>query len=95
MNLFGALEGKKLVPQPTTNWKLMNRGNIFLDNLKVSLAQLVKNLPAVQEIQLHSLGQEESPGEGNGKPLQYYCLKTPGQRRLAVINNVCFQLYIS
>ena len=59
MNLFGALEGKKLVPQPTTNWKLMNRGNIFLDNLKVSLAQLVKNLPAVQETQVQSLGLED------------------------------------
>ena len=58
MNLFGALEGKKLVPQPTTNWKLMNRGNIFLDNLKVSLAQLVKNLPAVQETQVQFLGLE-------------------------------------
>lgn len=37
MNLFRALEGKKLVPLPTTNRRLMNRGNIFLDNLKVSV----------------------------------------------------------
>lgn len=37
MNLFRALEGKKLVPQPATHRKLMNRGNIFLDNLKVSI----------------------------------------------------------
>ena len=37
----------------------MNRGNIFLDNLKVSLAQLVKNLPAVQETQVQSLGLED------------------------------------
>ena len=64
MNLFGALEGKKLVPQPTTNWKLMNRGNIFLDNLKVSLAQLVKNLPAVQETQVQSLGLEDPLEKG-------------------------------
>ena len=52
------------------------------------VAQLVKNLPAVQETQVRSLGQEDSPAEGNGKPLQYYCLKNHGQRSLAVINNM-------
>ena len=30
-----------------------------------------KNLPAIQETQVWSLGQEDSPGEGNGNPLQY------------------------
>ena len=30
------------------------------------VAQTVKNLPAMQEIQVRSLGQEDSPGEGNG-----------------------------
>ena len=34
------------------------------------VAQLVKNLPAVQETQIWSL-----PGEGNGNPLQYPCLE--------------------
>ena len=52
------------------------------------VAQLVKNLPAVQETQVRSLGQEDSPAEGNGKPLQYYCLKNHGQRSLAIINNM-------
>ena len=33
------------------------------------VAQLVKNLPAVQETWVRSLGQEDSPGEGNGNPL--------------------------
>ena len=27
------------------------------------------NLPAMQETQVRSLDQEDSPGEGNGKPL--------------------------
>ena len=33
------------------------------------------NLPAVQETWVQSLGQEQSPGEGNGYPLQYSCLE--------------------
>ena len=36
--------------------------------------QMVKNLPAMQQTQAQSLGQEYSPGEGNGNPLQYSCL---------------------
>jgi len=38
------------------------------------VAQLVKNLPAMQETWGQPLGQEDSPGEGNGNPLQYSCL---------------------
>ena len=34
------------------------------------LAQLVKNPPAVQETSLQFLGQEDSPGDGIGFPLQ-------------------------
>ena len=45
------------------------------------VAQLVKNLPAVQETQIQSLGQEDAvPGERNGKPLQYSCLENPMDR---------------
>ena len=44
------------------------------------VAQLVKNLPAVQETWVRSLGQEDSPGEGNGNPLQYSCLKNTMDR---------------
>ena len=33
------------------------------------VAQLVKNLPAMQETRVRSLGREDPPGEGNGKPL--------------------------
>ena len=47
----------------------------FLLNTWASLvAQKVKNLLAVQETWVQSLGQEDSPGEGNGYPLQYSCL---------------------
>ena len=40
------------------------------------MAQMVKNLPAMQETQVQSLGGE-SPGEGSGTPLQYSCLENP------------------
>ena len=38
---------------------------------------MVKSLPARQEMQVRSLGQEDSPGERNGNPLQYSCLGNP------------------
>ena len=40
----------------------------------------VKNLPAMQETQLRFRGREDSPGEGNGSPLQYSCLESPMDR---------------
>ena len=41
------------------------------------VAQLVKNLPAMQET------SGRPPGEGNGDPLQYSCLENPhGQKSL-------------
>ena len=44
------------------------------------VAQLVKNLPVVQETQVQFLGWEDSPGEGNGNPLQYSCLENSMDR---------------
>ena len=41
---------------------------VFLD---FPLAQLVKNLPAMWETWVQSLGWEDSPGEGKGYPLQH------------------------
>ena len=41
---------------------------------------VVKNLPAsaeTQEMGVQSLGREDSPGDGNGNPLQYSCLENP------------------
>ena len=34
------------------------------------VAQMVKNLPAMPETLVQSLGREDSPGERNGNPLQ-------------------------
>ena len=44
------------------------------------MAQQVKNLPAMQDIQdtwVQSLGWEDALEEKNGNPLQYFCLKIP------------------
>ena len=41
------------------------------------VAQRVKCLSAMQETLVRSLDQEDSPGEGNGNPLQYSCLENP------------------
>ena len=44
------------------------------------MAEMVKNLPAMQETQVRSLGREDPPGERNGNPLQYSCLRNPMDR---------------
>ena len=50
--------------------------NFTFSSIRASLvAQMVKHLPAIQETWVQSLGQEDSPGEGNGDPLQYSCLE--------------------
>ena len=49
-------------------------------NLDFPDGSAVKNLPAMQETQeiwVQSLGWEESPGVGNGNPVQYSCLENP------------------
>ena len=53
----------------------------FLDSL---VAQAIKSQPAMQEAQVRSLGQEDSPGEGNGNPLQYSCLENPMESRTSL-----------
>ena len=40
------------------------------------MAQLVKNLPAMRETWVQSLGWRRSPGEGKGYPLQYSGLES-------------------
>ena len=44
------------------------------------MAQVVKNLPAMQETQDSIPGSRRSPGEGNGNPLEYSCLENPKDR---------------
>ena len=54
---------------------------LFIDFTRASLvAQMVKDLPIVQERWVRSLGQEDTPGEGNGNPLQYSCLENSMDR---------------
>ena len=74
--------GQVICPRHTATEGLRKRvwGQAVL--LRASLvAQTVKNLPARQETQVQSLGQEDSLGEGNGDPLQYYCLENPHEQR--------------
>ena len=44
------------------------------------MAQMVKNLPTMQEVCVQLLGWEDSPGKGNGYPLQYSCLENSMDR---------------
>ena len=41
------------------------------------VAELVKDPFAMWETWVQSLGREDSPGEGNGNPLQCSCLENP------------------
>ena len=47
------------------------------------MAQIVKNLPAMWEKQVRSMGWR-SPGKGNGNPLQYSCLENSTDKRSLV-----------
>ena len=44
------------------------------------MTQTVKNLPAMQETQVQSLGQEDHLEKGNGYLLQYSCLENSMDR---------------
>ena len=48
------------------------------------MAELVKNLPAMRETWVQSLGQEDPPGEGKGYPLQYYGMENSADTVLGV-----------
>ena len=41
------------------------------------VAQIAKNLPAMQKIWIQSQGQEDPLEKENGYPLQYSCLENP------------------
>ena len=54
---------------------LQRVGHKWKTNKRASLvAQMIKNLPEMQETRVWSLSQEDSPGKGNSYPLQYSCL---------------------
>ena len=61
----------------------MDRGACWATVHGVTKSQTVKNMPAMGETWVRSLGWEDSLEEGNGNPLQYSCLENPhGQRSL-------------
>ena len=62
---------------PTTTTRLALSGWLISEAEVSLVAYKVKNLPAMQ---VWSLGQEDSPGEGKGYPLQYSCLENPMDR---------------
>ena len=47
-----------------------------------------KELPAMQETQVQPVGQEKSPGEGNGYPLQYSCVENSMDRGAGGLQSV-------
>ena len=49
-------------------------------NLASLVAQKVKNLPEMWEMQIRSLDWEDPPGERNGNPLQHSCLENSKDR---------------
>ena len=59
-------------------WVQATSFNMLLSaiNLASLVAHMVKNLPAMQEIRVWSLGWED-PLEGHGYTLQYSCLENP------------------
>ena len=67
-----------------TSWKNKFCGQEFLSLTLCGeifpVAQMVKNLPAMQEILGSIPGSGRSSGEGNGNPLQYSCLENPMDR---------------
>ena len=56
------------------------------------VAQMVQNLPAMQETQVRSLSGTTS-GEGNGNPLQYCCLENSKDRGVS-LNEISLTLDI-
>ena len=73
------MEVWSLAALPNTPSQAPSSPSLFssLALIRVSpVAQIVKNLPAMQETQLQSESRR-SPGEGNGNPLQYSCLENP------------------
>ena len=56
--------------------ELGHLGSFLAGNLAALMAQMVKNLPAMQETRPGSNpGSGRSPGGGNGNPLRYSCLE--------------------
>ena len=59
------------------SWRKCPYGNRKFTGTQI---QMVKNLPAMQEMWVQSLGWEHTPGGGHGSPLQHPCLENPVDR---------------
>ena len=65
-------------------WQLCRVSKLLSFCVQEELTQTVKNLPAVQETWVQSLGREDSLEKEMANPFQYSCLeKSHGQRSLA------------
>ena len=75
----GALQSRGLqrVRHNCVIYRLIQIETIFRASL---VTQSVRNLPAIQETGVRTLGWEDPSGEGNGNPLQYSCLGRPLDR---------------
>ena len=62
-------------PKPHTQYS-----QVVTDSWASLVAQMVKNPPALRETWVQCLGWEDSPGEGNGNPLQCPSLENPMDR---------------
>ena len=50
---------------------------LSLSSQVVQWSRIRLSVQQMEKTQVQSLGPEELPGEGNGNPLQYYCLENP------------------
>ena len=57
-------------------WVALSQADTNRD-LSGGMAQMVKNLPAMQETRVQSLGREDPLEKGMATPLQYFCLENP------------------
>ena len=60
-------------------WVALSQADTNRD-LSGGMAQMVKNLPAMQETRVQSLGREDPLEKGMATPLQYSCLENPMDR---------------
>ena len=65
---------------PSMGWHRVRHDWSDLTAAAAAGGLVVKNLPAMQEMRVQSLGQGRSPGEGNWNPLQYSCLENSMDR---------------
>ena len=71
-----AFQGLLNMLSPSENFKFL-----FVSITRASLVvQILKNLPAIQETHIPSLGWDDSSREGNGNPLQYSRLENSMDR---------------